>query len=454
DITLRNTSTIGKSWNDSTLYSRVFESPESNSPSNSSLQANASIDITCLTCCFQASAVVELSVKGDFNISNTLKNVTSQISAELTNLTNSALNSFDNYFDHFKDEFTNNRLDPSDFSFHNFSIDTDFDVNIPPIAGVELLFQLDELELYMLISTKLEAQSTLTIPLYRSQTPFGFGIDGMELRVFLTADLTLGAKGSFEATTGLHLQVEPPLGFKLTMFASEMSEVLFNDAKFEFLPVTIQTANVVLEGILRIGVHAGFELSTAPLGILGKLVTGDSDASVGVEVSVQGNVAQFVTNVTAADEKDEKGCVLRARQEYTFNVAAVAGATMEIGTDSWGSDPTSTVPLFYSTLADLCIPTPAPPAIITSSPTLTKRQSSVNLTPTITHTGIACATQTFPCPPTLQVTSVFKETKTLITSVSKGQQAVFPPSTTDEPVTATIAFGRAIKSIGATSGTL
>ncbi|KAK3994381.1 hypothetical protein QBC44DRAFT_340839 [Cladorrhinum sp. PSN332] len=456
DVTLRNSSTIGKSWNGATLYNRVFE-PAKSSPSNA-LQANASIDITCVTCYFKAGATVELSVKGDFNISSTIKDVTNQVQVGLANVTGSVMTSFDQYFDHIKNEFTSNQLDPSDFSFDNFSIDTDFDINIPPIGGVELLFQLDELELYMLVSTKLQAQSTLTIPLYRSQTPFGFGVDGMELGVFITADLTLAARGSFEATSGFHLKVNPPLGFKITMFASELAEVIFSGAQFEFLPVTIQAANVVLEGVLRIGMHAGFELLTSPLPLFGKLVTGLSDASAGVEVGVYGNVAQFVTNVTAGDEfaKDNKGCALRARQEYTFAMAAVASATMEIGTDSWGPDPTLTVPMFYTTLADVCVPTVAPPAIITS-PIFTKRQAATGLTTTtltttVTHTGIVCATATFPCPVTLQTTSVSKETKTLVTSVPSGQQATFPPSTTEEPVTATIPFGAGAKSIGATTG--
>ena len=38
-----------------------------------------------------------------------------------------------------------------------------------------------------------------------------------------------------------------------------------NGGRFEFLPVTIESAGVVFSAVLRIGVHSGFELATPDL---------------------------------------------------------------------------------------------------------------------------------------------------------------------------------------------
>lgn len=104
-------------------------------------------------------------------------------------------------------------------------------------------------------------------------------------------------------------------------------------------------------------------------------------------------------------------------------------------------------------MADVCaIAGPSTPV-----PTLAPRQTDPNLTPTtistvLRHTAIGCADPALiNCPMSLRTTSVLTATKTLITAVSSGVTPTFPAETADT-VASTVAFGKGVKAVAATTG--
>jgi hypothetical protein len=180
--------------------------------------------------------------------------------------------------------------------------------------------------------------------------------------------------------------------------------------------------------------------------------------SAGVEVGVFAHVAEFLTNVTGgALLAAEEGCALKILQEYTLALGAAAGATIALGERTWGPQPSTTIPVFYTTLANICAVT-ATPKTTPASTTLAPRQAAdSNLdTQTITtealYTGIACANPAqFNCPQSQQTTTVLTSTLTLVTAVPSGVKATFPPSTA-LTVPTTIPFGKQVNAISATTG--
>jgi hypothetical protein len=201
--------------------------------------------------------------------------------------------------------------------------------------------------------------------------------------------------------------------------------------------------------------HAGINLNT-PNAVEEKLQVG-----AGVEVGVFAHLAEFITNVTAgAILQDEEDCALKVVEEYTFGVGAVAGATVQVFGQTFGPQPTTTIPVFYTTLADICAiqasatPTTAPAT--TTSASLAARQDNL-VTTTITtvdrYTAVGCKSPDLAalCPQNLLTTSVQTSTLTLVTSVPSGVTATFPASIVSS-VASTIPFGTQAKSISSTSG--
>jgi hypothetical protein len=256
------------------------------------------------------------------------------------------------------------------------------------------------------------------------------------------------------------------------------SASLSNGGQFEFLPVTLVKGEVALKAILRVGMHAGFDLgsdSFKPTGVEGIVadvlpqIEQIFNYSAGMDVGVYAHVAEFLTNVTggAALAAQDHGCDLKIVEEYTLGVGATAGATLRIADHTWGHQPKTTVPIFYTTLADVC----AAHAKATSTATSTtsastatstgaaRRQAAGDLTTTtITttalFTGVSCASSTIPaalCPQSLQTTAIQTSTLTLVTAVAPGVTPTFP-ATTATTVPATSAFGKAANSLAATSG--
>jgi hypothetical protein len=210
---------------------------------------------------------------------------------------------------------------------------------------------------------------------------------------------------------------------------------------------------------LRLGVHAGMQLATPDFSIAGIHVT---KFSTGLEIGVFADLAEFTTTFNESLTNNGTTCDFMGEQTYQLALGADAGATLALGHHTWGPAPTSTMPLFYTTLSSACLgnkPTSTSPPALTVSPSpssLSKRQddsasSTTTLTTKVTYTAVQCPTGSPLCPVSQQTTSVATRTSTLVTVLPSGSEATFPP-TTVAAVSTTIPFGRSAQSIFSSSG--
>ncbi|KAK8117333.1 uncharacterized protein PG998_005614 [Apiospora kogelbergensis] len=467
---LRNSTSFEKSWNGATLFSYHGTSKNGNAT------ATAGVEVVCASCYLKAKATAELSIDKSFNVSTAFHNLTKQIATQFDNATDTAVDWVGDYVKH---TFANlqDGIDLDDFAPP--PVDVDFNIVIPHMPECRLKFSFDGLELYMLMDNKLSAGVTYNLNLYSSNTPIGISA-GKELGigVIFSVDLILTADAEVDIRSGFHLKLDDGASFSLAMFADikhppvkkkPTNAETSKGGKFEFLPVTVQSAGGILKAVLRLGVHAGFNVKTPDTGIPGL------EASAGIEVGVLAHVAEFVTNVTAPStpkrgDGHHGGCAMRVMESYQLAIGAAAGATVAIAGEKWGPVPQTVVPIFYTTLADACATSPAAQQPTTTAvgasatskmtaavPAIAPRQQTGDLkTTTLTTkavlTGVACRSSGLVnCPASLQKTIKATSTRTLVTAVPSGVKATFPP-TTHSSVATTVDFGSRAKRLYETTG--
>ncbi|KAI3325340.1 hypothetical protein HD806DRAFT_490082 [Xylariaceae sp. AK1471] len=442
----KNATNISKSWDGATLFSL-----EGAIETKGNVTVTAGIEVTCTTCYIKGLITTEFGFDSDFNATQAIANFTRDVGEEIDNITSTAIAYLEDEIPELLTNLTDD-FDFDDIDLPPLNISLNFD--IPEIPEWRLHFQFDDLELYMLLDTVLSAGITYTLNLYSSNTPIGLAADSeMFVGVIASIDLILGADADIDISSGLHIQVDDGMALDLSLFGQSVSSVTFNGGSFEFLPVTVQSASGVLTATLRVGIHAGYSLDLKKLAEF-------IPASTGAEVLVYADLAEFTTNITAVPDGDDSDCQLRVQQVYQFALGAAAGATLAIGPETWGPDPSTKIPIFYTTLADECaksVTKTASAAIITTpTPTVAARQDEDMTTTTISteviFTGIVCiSTGLAECPATLQSTSKVTSTKTLVATVASGSEATFP-ATTQDAVSETIPFAKNVKSIAATTG--
>ncbi|KAI1773260.1 hypothetical protein F4818DRAFT_423730 [Hypoxylon cercidicola] len=447
DTVLKNSTTLNKNWNGATLLS-IKE--QKDTKSNATLSAG--VDITCTTCYLAGIATAQFSVDGNFNATQAIQNFTGEVHDEIVNITDTAIDGIQDYF---SDVYHNleDGIDLDDFDFP--PINFTFNVDIPDIPECHLKFQFDDLELYMLVDTVLSGGATYNLNLYSSKTPIGISASkDLFIGVVFSVDLVLSVDAEIDISSGIHIKLEDGVGLDMTLFGQNVSSITFNGASFEFLPVTVESAGAILKAVLRVGVKAGFELATPTVFVptLG-LSTG---ASAGVGVSVWADVAEFTTNITAAPEGDHEDCSLMVEQTYQFALGAAAGATLAIGPETWGPAPNTNIPIFYTTIADICAIQGRTTTTTASTAAITARADeeleTTTLTKKVTFTGTGCETTGLVnCPATMQTTTKVTSTLTLITVIPSGSEATFP-ETTGTGVANPVPFGKNMKSIDATTG--
>lgn len=183
------------------------------------------------------------------------------------------------------------------------------------------------------------------------------------------------------------------------------------------------------------------------------------------------------------EQAAKEDCALKIVQEYTLGLGAAAGATIAVGPHSWGHTPSLSVPIYYTTLADVCAvtakgsPKPTTTATVTATANNNKHRRDAftaldssalfdpagnQETPTAMaytsrarefHTGIQCASRDLAgaCPQSLQTTTVLTTTKTYVVTVEPDADPTFPTPTADT-VASTIPFGKNVNRVAATSG--
>lgn len=179
----------------------------------------------------------------------------------------------------------------------------------------------------MNMNTILGAGVTYELPLFRSMGPLGFHItDDLELGVFFTIDLILTAEGELDINNGFHIKLDDEFGIDITLFADDISDVTFNGGHFEFMPVTINSGSVVFSAVLRLGVHAGFQL-VAP-GLVAMSIPKFPAMGGGIEVGVFANVAGKSSRYPSRDFLEPNICPKNLSQMLRMHLTMTIAHTM------------------------------------------------------------------------------------------------------------------------------
>ncbi|KAF2638625.1 hypothetical protein P280DRAFT_404282 [Massarina eburnea CBS 473.64] len=454
---LKGNTTLDRSWDGAVLLNGASQKINTNDKNNASASAEQSVEIVCTTCYIKGLATAELKIPDNFNATTALNKTVFAVADKVVNFTESIEDYMDDYFEGLVKKFGDG-IDLSDFAFPQLNYS--FAMDIPSIPEVMLNFGFDGMELYLETNTILGAALTYELNLYTSNTPIGISVGkGSQLGVVFKVDLLLNAEGAIDISSGLHMKLDDGVKIDIALFGDKVSNVVFNGAQFEFLPVTVQSAGVVLSAVLRIGIHAGIAVKTPdtpPISVFDTTI-GFPELKGGIEVGVFANVAEFTTNVTAAP--GDKECQLKVVQNYQMALGAAAGASVALGSDTWGPVAATSIPIFNTKLASICaIQGNTSPATASATPTSTKkgrRQQDMTTKTTATkiiHTGVQCISAVAGnCPMSLQKTTQSVETRTLTASAPKGQTPTFPASVQDT-VTSTATFGKNVIKMKATSG--
>ncbi|KAK6515081.1 hypothetical protein TWF506_007430 [Arthrobotrys conoides] len=452
-----NSTSFEQSWDGATLLSLEYTTTSQTSQSVE-VERTYKIDVSCTTCYLKAQVLAELTIDRPFNLTETFNNFTDQVATQVRNTSDIAVDYVKNYtrgvVENLSDGFD---LDDLDLP----PLDIDFNIDIPEIPECSLRFQFDELELYVELNTVFSAGITYTLNLYASKTQFGVQVSP---RLFFGAvvvvDLILSAEAEISITSGFHIRIDDGAEIKLGLFAEEVAETDIG-GQFEFLPVIVESAGVLLKAVLRIKIRTGFEISTPEIEVLGINVAEvfNIRTSAGVEVSVWTHIAELTTNVTILPAGDEiDGCQLRVEEGYQFGIGAAAGATVALLDHTWGPAPSTTIPIYFTTFTQCAIQTTPPSSTITSSATIAPRQvaseslTTTTITTLVTYRGIECMSYDMVnCPVSLQRTTKTESRITLVTSVPSGVIATFP-TTMQTTGVQPILFGSGVKKLFETSG--
>ncbi|PVH77442.1 hypothetical protein DL98DRAFT_573737 [Cadophora sp. DSE1049] len=434
----KDSRSIDTSWDGAVLFFVEGTLP----PGSKNATLYGGIEIVCTTCYIKGNVTAQLEVNGNFT--QAFNNLTSEITGEIQNFSSEVI-------DYLKELPLPTKL--SDLDDYNFPpIDIKFDIEVPDIPDIELQFQFDKMELYMQVDTVLAAGATYTLNLYTSKSVAGFMVgDELLVGTVITVDLILDVMGEIVISSGFHIQLNDGIEIKIPIFGQNVSEITYNGGNFEFLPVTIQSAGVVLTGILRIGLKAGLVISTPDA--IDESLMDLFDAAAGIESGVWLDIAQFKTNITAAPVTDDNECELRVVEAYTMALGANAGARLEIREEAWGPEIETQIPIFYTTLAEACATkktSTVHPASVTASIKARQDLKTTTTVTKITYTATQClSTGLINCPASLRTTSRNTVIKTLTATVTSG---VEPQFTSENTVVSAIAFSTNVKKIEAISG--
>ncbi|CAI6331846.1 unnamed protein product [Periconia digitata] len=459
---LKGNVTLDRSWDGAVLLKLgTSQSIDTKSNQNSSsATAEQTVDIICNTCYIKGRATAQLEIPDDFNATTALNNTVSAVKTKVDNFTETIEEYFDDYFKSLPGKFDDG-IDLADFEFPQLNYS--FALDVPSIPEVNLAFGFDGLELYLQTSTILGGALSYELNIFTSQTPLGIGIGkDSQLGVTFKVDLLLSSKGAIDIGSGLHIKLDDGVKLTLALFSDKVSDLILNGAQFEFLPVTVQSANVVLTAKLRIGIHAGIAVkvpSTPPVTVFNTTI-GFPELKGGIEAAVYATLAEFNTNITATPS--DKDCKLHAVQDYQLAIGGIVGASVALGDETWGPVAETSTPLFSTELASICAFEPkTTPADAAPSPTKANKRQQPDMTTTtteteITHTGVQCATSAAAslagdCPMSLQQTTQSTETRTLTASAPAGETPTFASSVRDT-VTSTATFGKNAFTINKMSG--
>ncbi|CAG9997285.1 unnamed protein product [Clonostachys byssicola] len=425
-----NSTSIDKSFRNATVFK--FKG-DTETPGNAT--AEASIEVICKFCYFKGIAGAKITVKDDFNASQAYNTLENSVSGTMKNLTK--------------------WVKDIDLDISEASLvippppNINFEVEIPDFPDCILEFTLDDAELYVELSTTFGAGLTYTLLLFTKPLGVELGTD-LFLGLIFSVDLILSLESQITIEHGFHIKLDEGILLRMAMFSKEASAVKLDGAKFESLPVQIETSGTVIHAILRLSVRAGFafeaDLLPGPEIELGPFNTEDWKASAGLETTLYVNVADLKSNITAFGEED---CPLQIEESFQFAIGAAAGAYVGIGQQTWGPRPQTEIPILPTTFAKTCI-SQEPQATAKAQFQRAESKSgieTVTLSRKKSYTAKGCIESgVINCPASAQTVKEYQSMETLVTTALAGASVTWP-ETIVTSVASTRGFGDNAKDI-------
>ncbi|KAK6541520.1 hypothetical protein TWF694_007327 [Orbilia ellipsospora] len=441
--TVKNSTSMAKRWNSATL----LKFARSEEAKNDTTEFSGSVDVVCTTCYLHASMTASATVNGVFNLTQDIDSVRGAVN----NVTNATLSFIQKYATSLSTSFDKNNFDLADLELP--PIPVDYDITTPQLPGAYLTFEFDGFEIYLAMNTIFSAGVTYVINLYSLPSPIGLQLtQDLFIGVVPSIDLILSADSEINISSGFHIKFDDGFILETGLFGNNVTQTAKNGGAFEFLPVTVESAGVVLKAVIRLEVRAGYEISTAPFFLLaGGIADGlELTASSGIEVSVWANIAELATNVTLyPNSNGDNNCKLEVQESYQNAVGGAAGATVAVAGYEWGPSPETSIPIWGVTFTQCAIQGSS-----TSSAAVQAASGSTTTTLSTAATYIATqcvSTGLIDCPVSLQSTTKVVAEETLVTAVASGSKATYPP-TTESTVGSTSTFGTGAQSLFVTSG--
>ncbi|ROW01941.1 hypothetical protein VMCG_05620 [Cytospora schulzeri] len=454
----RTNGSLDLSWSDAKLYSY------------------GAATVSCASCYVKGTAYASLVVEGDFNVTQALSEFHTQFLPEVKNITEDIWHQLEDWADYVytnitgtvEDEvvqfFNDGDIDDFDICWDCYafpSFNESFDLNLTDIPETTLRLEFDDLELYMMLDLTLEAEKTYEIDLYPKvwPQPAGFHVGDQEVGVIISLQLILQINAQVDISTGVHVGFDDGLAIEIAMFGTDVSTIHLTDGHFEFLPVTVNVTGITFDATLRLGVTTGLNMS-ADLGDIIKM-------GAGASATVYTDLAHFNTNITFPEASAELSprdddCLMPIIESYELGLGAQAGAFVQFDNDEWGPTPETSIQIFYTTLFSACAASPA--AATNTAAALAARETTTALlaerddlttspvSTVYTITNVICMSAGLRnCPASLQSTIQVTSDSTIDMIVSKGVEAVFPPTTTAGKVTA-VPFGIGAQRVQGSSG--
>ncbi|KAL1892001.1 hypothetical protein Sste5346_007345 [Sporothrix stenoceras] len=451
------------------------------------------IAVVCTDCYITGQLTTELTVIPSNHTTVNLSTIAHTFASDVVNITDTVVNDVEEIVKNTTEALFDKvpSLDTFETILHNITrptVDVDFGLSdLVAVPEYQFALTLDELDLFVQTQMTVSGAATYTLNLYTSESPIGLkkGND-LELGIVLTADLILSAYGSLELESGFHLRMDEGLTLTVDLFGRNISEIECHGGSFEFLPVTVNSATVSLQAILRVGVHAGIVMSSKGLTVEGVSI---ATYSAGLETIAYADVANLTINVaagsaiTGGDKTTSVDSISNVDLTtdtcdgdvfvegiFNFDIGASAGASLEIGDFlSWGVHPETMLPVFYTTVTQCVGQSSTSTVTATTSPTTkVAARAATTVAPTASsfssnesrettvvssefvYTAIACRSAgLINCPASLQTTAVTTATSTttLTVDAATGWEATYPAPTDTTPITKLATFGNNVKTM-------
>lgn len=183
-----------------------------------------------MRCYVKGAASARLEIEGDFDfttyiegIKDEFDNFTSQVGDEIETF---AMEIIDDIGETVTDLITGGDLESQFDSLANFSISPDLNVVVPDIPESTVVVELEDLELYMLLNTRLTGAASYSLNLYSSMLPIGGKLtDSISAGVTISVDLILSCEAEIDINTGVHIKIDRTV-IELPLFHENIASIM------------------------------------------------------------------------------------------------------------------------------------------------------------------------------------------------------------------------------------